>query len=214
MLFRSAILTAIASGNVTLAFRRWKKPTVKAGGTLLTAIGQLGIEAVDEVALDAISAVQAKRAGFTSLAALKLELNKSTEGRVYRIRLGKLRADPRIALRARAALSATYLDALSAKLSGIDARSRNGPWTLQALQAIRDYPGLRARDLCQHVNQERLDFKINVRKLKQLGLTESLEVGYRLSKRGEALLPSLQQGGVSPRSQTAQRRQRGAAKTT
>ena len=31
-----------------------------------------------------------------------------------------------------------------------------------------------------------LPFKRNVRKLKELGLTESLEVGYRLSPRGEA----------------------------
>jgi hypothetical protein len=35
---------------------------------------------------------------------------------------------------------------------------------------------------------ERLPFKANVRKLKALGLTESLDVGYRLSPRGEALL--------------------------
>ncbi len=31
-------------------------------------------------------------------------------------------------------------------------------------------------------------FKTNVRKLKALGLTESLEVGYRLSPRGRAFL--------------------------
>jgi hypothetical protein len=35
---------------------------------------------------------------------------------------------------------------------------------------------------------ERLPFKANVRKLKALGLTESLDIGYRLSPRGEALL--------------------------
>jgi hypothetical protein len=33
-------------------------------------------------------------------------------------------------------------------------------------------------------------FKLNVRKLKALGLTESLEVGYRLSPRGAAFLQS------------------------
>jgi hypothetical protein len=31
-------------------------------------------------------------------------------------------------------------------------------------------------------------FKVNVRKLKALGLTESLEIGYRLSARGHAWL--------------------------
>ena len=44
------------------------------------------------------------------------------------------------------------------------------------------------------VGQERLVFKQNVRKLKTLGLTESLEVGYRLSPRGMALLEKLRTG--------------------
>ena len=35
---------------------------------------------------------------------------------------------------------------------------------------------------------DRPAFKLNVRKLKALGLTESLEVGYRLSPRGAAFL--------------------------
>jgi hypothetical protein len=33
-----------------------------------------------------------------------------------------------------------------------------------------------------------MPFKLDVRKLKELGLTESLPVGYRLSPRGEFLL--------------------------
>jgi ribosomal protein S19E (S16A) len=43
--------------------------------------------------------------------------------------------------------------------------------------------------------RERHPFKTDVRKLKELGLTESLEVGYRLSPRGQALLERL--GGPS-----------------
>jgi Mn-dependent DtxR family transcriptional regulator len=42
--------------------------------------------------------------------------------------------------------------------------------------------------LARRMKMERPAFKINVRKLKELGLTESLEVGYRLSALGEALL--------------------------
>jgi hypothetical protein len=38
------------------------------------------------------------------------------------------------------------------------------------------------------LGQEKLQFKVNVRKLKALGLTESLETGYRLSPRGVAFL--------------------------
>jgi predicted transcriptional regulator len=41
---------------------------------------------------------------------------------------------------------------------------------------------------------DKVRFKANVRKLKALGLTESLEVGYRLSPRGEAVLRKLEAG--------------------
>ena len=43
-------------------------------------------------------------------------------------------------------------------------------------------------DLAASLGRERLSFKADVRKLKALGLTESLEVGYRLSPRGRAFL--------------------------
>ena len=50
------------------------------------------------------------------------------------------------------------------------------------------HPGVRALDLARMIGQEKPAFKVNVRKLKRLGLTESLEVGYRLSQRGSDLL--------------------------
>jgi hypothetical protein len=49
------------------------------------------------------------------------------------------------------------------------------------------------------MRQDKLTFKANVRKLKSLGLTVSLEVGYRLSPRGRALLES-EAGGEAPSS--------------
>ena len=47
---------------------------------------------------------------------------------------------------------------------------------------------MRAGDLADALGRERLPFKADVRKLKALGLTESLPIGYRLSPRGEAFL--------------------------
>jgi hypothetical protein len=47
---------------------------------------------------------------------------------------------------------------------------------------------VRAGDLADDLGRERLDVKLDVRKLKALGLTISLGVGYRLSPRGEAYL--------------------------
>jgi hypothetical protein len=56
------------------------------------------------------------------------------------------------------------------------------------LRLIEARPGERAADLARSLGRETLPFKRDVRKLKELGLTESLEVGYRLSPRGRSFL--------------------------
>ena len=56
------------------------------------------------------------------------------------------------------------------------------------LRTIHDQPEVRAADLAPQFGRERLSFKLDVRKLKELGLTESLPRGYRLSPRGRAAL--------------------------
>jgi hypothetical protein len=43
-------------------------------------------------------------------------------------------------------------------------------------------------ELAAEAGQDRAYYKLRVRRLKALGLTESLEVGYRLSPRGRAFL--------------------------
>jgi hypothetical protein len=84
----------------------------------------------------------------------------------------------------------TELQTLRERLRRLDARATE-PWTFRVLELIETHPALRAADLCKKAEQERVPFKINVRKLKALGLTESLEVGYRLSPRGRALLQAI-----------------------
>ena len=56
---------------------------------------------------------------------------------------------------------------------------------------IESHPGRRAPDLAAHFGREVQPFKTDVRKLKNLGLTLSLTVGYRLSPRGEAYLSTV-----------------------
>lgn len=187
MLLRRKVLDAITRGDVDLAFRRWRRPTVRSGGTLLTASGQLRIGRVSVVDPDAITAEEATRAGYDSTESLLAELARNPEGRVFRIELDGLQPDPRAALR-EAPVNDRQIADLRARLARLDAVSAEGPWTVETLRAIRRNPGLRAGDLCRHVDQERDRFKTNVRKLKNLGLTESLEVGYRLSPRGESYL--------------------------
>lgn len=191
MLLKRDTLDAIAAGTVDLAFRRWKRPTVKAGGTLNTAVGQLAILAVDEVDPARITAAQARRAGFDGAAALRAELAKrGGAGQLYRIRLERRGEDPRIGLRASVPAGAE-LDELVGRVRAMDRRSKSGPWAVATLALIGRRPAVRAGDLAVEVGLERDDFKPKVRRLKALGLTESLEVGYRLSPRGEAVLKAL-----------------------
>jgi hypothetical protein len=188
MLFRQAALEGIREGRITLAFRRWLRPTVRTGGTLLLPIGQIQIVDVKQIAESDITDVDARHAGYASRQALLEELANRTEGSLYRVQLGQLGPDPRIALRAHDSLTDDELSTLKAKLAKLDANAPAGAWTWRVLELIRDQPAVRAGDICKVVGMERLPFKANVRKLKALGLTESLEIGYRLSPRGEALL--------------------------
>jgi hypothetical protein len=188
MLFRQHFLNGIRDGTISVAFRRWQRPSVKSGGTLLTSIGQLRISSVSQVTIAEISEKDARRAGFESLGDLLTELRRQSSGKFYRIELGQVRPDPRIALRSDAKLTRDALDSLRNRLQRLDAHSADGPWTLRTLEVIRLQPGVRAGDLCCLVGQTIARFKPNVRKLKSLGLTESLETGYRLSPRGIAFL--------------------------
>jgi hypothetical protein len=126
MLFKQAFLDGIRAGTVILAFRRWQRPTVKPGGTLLTAIGQLAIVDVTPVSLADITSADARRAGCDSLEALRKELQRGDGGQIYRIELGPLRPDPRVALREEKADTRTA-DELRIRLDRMDARSSNGP---------------------------------------------------------------------------------------
>lgn len=190
MLFRRPVLEGIRRGIVTLAFRRWRRPSVRSGGTLLTPIGELDIRLVTPIEPHRITAADAKRAGYDSRMSLLEELNRRDEGSIYRIELGRLRPDPRVALRRSAVLDESEIIDLSKRLRRLDDRAAE-PWTLRTLTVVRDHPGVRAGDLCRLLGRDREPFKTNVRKLKNLGLTESLEVGYRLSPRGAAVLERL-----------------------
>lgn len=191
MLLRQAALDGIREGRISLAFRRWRRPTVRSGGTLLTAGGQLHIRAVAETSVDAIGDAEARKAGYPSREALLADLGNQTGTTLYRIEFGVLAPDPRIALREAAALTPTEIATLRKTLKGYDDRSESGAWTGETLALIAKRPAVRAGDLCGAVGLPLPIFKLNVRKLKALGLTESLEVGYRLSPRGERLLRAL-----------------------
>ena len=190
MLLRKAILDEIQSGEVDLVFRRWTRPTVKGGGTLRTSVGLVRIVAVEEVALYSIDDAEAARAG-VSLEELKTFLTAKTEGSVYKVTLGGIAPDPRVALREQADLTDDELDALIGRLDRLDRAGARGPWTRQYLALLGEQPHVRAQDLADGLGMEKMVFKNDVRKLKELGLTISHSPGYELSPRGQAVLDRL-----------------------
>ncbi len=186
MLFKQETLRRIRSGEVTLAYRRWRRPTVRAGGTLRTRMGVLAIESVERIDEADITEADAQRAGARDRAQLLSQLGET--GTLHRIAFSFAGADPRIALRERASLSAAERVVIDARLARFDAASRHGPWTAGVLRLIDEQPAVRAPELAAQRGLETARFKTDVRKLKELGLTESLPIGYRLSPRGRAYL--------------------------
>ena len=188
MLFKRADLDRIAAGSVTLAFRRWDRPHAKAGSRTRTAIGVIAIDSVEPVAESDLDDESARLAGYASTTELLRDLARYGSGQLFRMEVRVAGADPRIALRESTDLARGEVTALIRRLDAMDARSPYGPWTWQTLRLIAERPAVRAGDLAALLGRERLPFKVDVRKLKELGLTESLQVGYRLSPRGRALL--------------------------
>lgn len=192
MLIKNKILDEIKAGNITLIFRRWKKCGVKAGGTQMTQRGVLAIESVDVVTERKITAADARAAGFASRQDLLDSMPPADDGTaIYRIGVRWEGEDPRKSLRTNAALSKTELDELIEKLKKLDSGSKRGPWTQLYLQMIHDQPNTHAAILAEQIGLTIPTFKPWVRKLKALGLTESLRPGYRLSPRGEKVLEAL-----------------------
>jgi hypothetical protein len=187
MLFRPDVLAAIADGRIDLAFRRWERPRVRSGGRQRTPIGVIAFDGVEPVPRSRLTVDDARRAGLASRAELLRFVNRRETGTIYRVHLRLIGPDPRIALRAVVPDAADVADIVK-RLERLDRASRHGPWTRAVLETIRDRPAIRAADLAADFGRARRSFKSEVRRLKELGLTESLEVGYRLSPRGHAVV--------------------------
>ncbi len=196
MLFPPDTLAAIAAGRVDLAFRRWERPRVKAGGSQRTAIGVIAFDAVEPVTADAITDGEARRAGFPSREPLIAFLDRRSTGTIHRVTLRLAGPDPRVELR-ESVPEPAEAERILRRLSRLDA-GPHGPWTREVLELIAANSGVRAGDLAASIGRERLPFKLDVRKLKELGLTESLPIGYRLSPRGRAILQRLGLSAASP----------------
>lgn len=191
VLLDAPTLRGIQDGTVTLAFRRWAVPRVRVGTRQRTRIGVVEVTSVERVPLDAdgtplVPDDDARRAGMASPERV-LARGAGREGDLYRVGLRFAGEDPRVALRADADLDAAAIEDVRARLARMD-RAAPEPWTRAYLELVAQNPGVVARELAAGIGMERDPFKVRVRRLKELGLTESLDVGYRLSPRGAAYL--------------------------
>lgn len=188
VLFKTFTHEPIRRGDITLTVRRWRTPQAKVGGQYrLHSGGAIEVTALDIVEPDDLTEHDAHLAGFKSLKALLRSFAKHEGGSLYRIAftyIGEL-PDPRAELAASDELSVGDIADLRARLDRMDG---DHPWTRDVLWLIEDNEGVRAGDLAPAVGMETQRFKTNVRRLKSLGLTQSLETGYRVSPRGFAFL--------------------------
>jgi hypothetical protein len=187
VLFEERFRGAVQDGSVTLTFRRWKRTQAIAGHRYRTAVGILEVDAVDIVETASITDADARRSGYLSAPAVVADLRGADDLPVYRVRFHAVPGpDPRDELAHDDALTDADVQAIDRRLDRLDAASSHGAWTRETLAIIGRQPEVRAGDLAEVLGRERAPFKLDVRKLKNVGLTLSLPVGYRLSPRGEA----------------------------
>ena len=187
MLFEYRFAPMIADGSVTVTFRRWRRRQAVAGRRYRTPGGIIEVDDIREIDPARISARDARRSGYPSAQGVRDDLRGDPGSPVYRIafHVGD-EPDPRAELAANGVLTLDDVADITKRLDRLDRASSHGPWTRAVLDEIAARPATRAPDLAASFGRETAPFKIDVRKLKNLGLTISLTVGYRLSPRGEA----------------------------
>jgi len=197
VLFEQRFWEPLRRGEVTVTFRRWKRRQAVAGRRYRTPGGIIEAESVDVITVDDITDADARAGLFPDREALIDALRGTPDLDLYRIRFHLVdEPDPRAELAATDGLSDADVAEIDKRLDRLDKASSFGPWTRATLRQIAARPATRAGDLADEVGRELQPFKLDVRKLKNLGLTISLGVGYELSPRGQAYLD--QYGGNVP----------------
>ncbi|OSC43050.1 hypothetical protein [Mycobacterium decipiens] len=192
MLLNRAIAQGIADGGVSLVLRRWDVPRAKPGGTQRTVVGTIRIDSVAEHPHNyRVSEAQARAAGYPDAATAQAELERRPAAHTYLIGVSYAGLDERQALAAADTLTGADIAAIVSRLDRFDAASDSGPWTRRYLRLIADNEAVRAPNLAAGERMDVPRFKRRVRRLKELGLTISLDVGYRLAPRGRALMEAI-----------------------
>jgi hypothetical protein len=190
MLFTAATLRGLTEGRVNCTYRRWEVVRPKVGSRFTTAAGVVEVTSITAANEKQLTERDAADAGFDSIDGLLKWTSAKGRGDLYRVGIVLAGPDPRVALRRSDQLAPADVAGLTASLERMD-RAAGQPWTHSTLRQIQQLPGVVSTELAAEAGQERRTYKLRVRRLKALGLTESLERGYRLSPRGEAYLAAL-----------------------
>ena len=91
MLIKRDVLEKIRSGEITLQFRRWRRRTVREGGTLKTKLGIMTIGAIMPISADEVTDADAARAGLGDRVGFLKWLDTMKPGDLDRIEVGWLR---------------------------------------------------------------------------------------------------------------------------
>jgi hypothetical protein len=191
MLFKEVHLHGIKNGAITLAFRKWQKPSVKVGTRMHTSIGLVEIKSIEAILESGITETDALNAGFASKEYLLQSLPKNSNGNIYRMEICYHSEDPRIQLREQTNIPQQEYDSIIKKLNSLDKYSTQGEWTKKVLLTIDENPNLHAIGIAKLTGFEKEWLKLNIRKLKNLGLTISHTIGYEISPKGKVVLKRL-----------------------
>jgi hypothetical protein len=189
MQFEPRLRHGLRDGSITVAFRRWQRVQVVAGHEYRTGTGRVLAESIEVISPGDITPALARAAGFPDVATAVADLRGDPDLPLYCIRFRALDGpDPRDELAGTTSLTDADVAAIASRLARLDAASKRGPWTTEVLEQIAGRPAVSSALLAADLDWDRPDYKLRVRHLKALGLTISLDVGYRLSPRGRAYL--------------------------
>jgi biotin operon repressor len=189
MQFEPRLRHGLRDGSITVTFRRWRRVQVVAGHQYRTGAGLVRAESIEVIAPDGITPALAGAAGYPDVQSAVADLRGDPELPVYCIRFRALDGpDPRDELARTDDLSDADVAVIRKRLARLDAASKRGPWTTDVLAQIDSRPAVSSAVLAAELDWDRPDYKLHVRHLKALGLTISLDVGYRLSPRGSAFV--------------------------
>ena len=184
MLFTRPFKERIRRGELTLTFRRWKRLQARVGGVYkLPPTGAIRVASVDVVEAGEITDADASRAGHADRSETLAALG-SGDAPIYRIAFEYV--PPERVPQAVPLPAAELIE----RVRATDRRAKRA-WAHATLLLIAEHPQRRAADLAAMLGWETAPFKANVRRLKALGLTQSLEVGYRLTDLGKEVLEGL-----------------------